>query len=496
MSNQAFSIRSHYAAGSGAVAVETREERRVLREIVEQVPGRAPIATIAAPSGELRDGRTGRSLNEKGLAAGYAWVAAGPGRVLVVYDWHTLANAPGSWRALIEALPAIRTPSGGEDDDPASLVVFVGPAFDFTPVNPLRGQVPIIGFAPPSREDVAAICDRQAEAAGIDVPADLRDRVTDALCGLSSDAVEQAAAEVLARGDGWCVDSLRAARRQELRSAGLELWEPVAELGGLSGFRAVAEEEVFPWIRDPQLGVRRILCAGVPGVGKSYAARWLAYSLGCDCVRLSIPSLKAGIVGASEGNLRRALRVIDAMAAHAPLVVVLDEVDTIARDGLDGGTSSGMFAELLTWLQESQSQAVLLATLNRLDKLDAALESRFQAQFFVDLPTRAERREVARIHFARVGCEDPEGCARAAAACTDGFSSREIAEKLVLSVARRTSRKPTAAAITAAAQAITPTSRTHADDLSKMRRAASALTRANDPADATDPLSQRRIGAN
>lgn len=290
---------------------------------------------------------------------------------------------------------------------------------------------------------------------------------------------------------------MRAARRQELRTAGLEIWDPVAELGGLDGLKSFAQDEVFPWLRDGQLSVRRLLCAGLPGTGKSYSARWLASNLGCECARLSIPSLKAGIVGASEGNLRRALRIIDALAAHAPLVVVLDEIDTIARDGLDGGTSSGMFAELLTWLQEGKSQAVVLATLNRLDKLDAALESRFEARFFVDLPTREERGHVAKLHFERLRCTDAAKAGEFAADATEGFSSREIAEQLCRSVARRTNRMPTKDAIVSIAATITPSSMTNAKQLDEMRKAAGTLRRANSAAEATPTVKgKRRVQAN
>jgi hypothetical protein len=487
-------IRSHYAAGTGALAIETREEKRVLRDILAELPASAVIGTLAAPSGLLKDARTGKPIGDvTGLVPAYAWAASAPGRALVVYDWHTLANNAGAWRALLETLPALRSPRGASDTDPASLVIFVGPAFDLTPLNPLRGALPILPYAPPDR---AAI--ERTAAALAPLPAESKEGILDALCGLSADAAEQAAAEVLARGQGWNVEALRAARRQELKTAGLELWEPVAELGGLSGLRDFAEEEVFPWLRDPQLSVRRLLCAGLPGTGKSYSARWLANRLGCECARLSIPALKAGIVGASEGNLRRALRVIDSMAAHAPLVVVLDEIDTIARDGLDGGTSSGMFAELLTWLQESTSQTLVLATLNRVDQLDAALESRFQGKFFVDLPTHTERKAVAEIHFKRLGCSEPAASARTVADYTDGFSSREIAEQLIPSVVRKTARKPDAKAIAALAISITAASKSHAEQLKGMRQAAITLRRANNPDDGSDatPLAQRRIAAN
>jgi hypothetical protein len=484
-------IRSHFSAGTGALAVETREESRALREIIADLPTGTVIATIAAPSGALKDARTGRNIDNterNGLPAAYSWAQSAPARVVIVYDFHVLINNPGHWRMLIESLPGLRSPKGARQTDPASLVIFVGPTFELTPQNPLRGALPILPFSPPDRAAIA----RTAESLHA-IPTDIRENVIDSLCGLPADAAEQCAAEVLARGQGWNVAALQSAKTRELKSAGLEIWEPEPELGGLAGLRDYCETRVFPWRNDPQLSVRRILCAGLPGTGKSYSARWIASRLGTKAARLSIPALKAGIVGASEGNLRRALRVIDSMSAESPLVVVLDEIDTIARDGLDGGTSSGMFAELLTWLQESKSQAIVLATLNRLDKLDAALESRFQARFFVDLPTHAERRAVAAIHLRRLRCESADDAAKAVADNTEGFSSREIAESLIPDLAALTNRKPDATTTARLAAGITPASKSQSEQLAQMRRAAATLRRANDADDAAPTPSRRQV---
>lgn len=437
--------------------------------------------------GPVRDGRTGRlEAGTTGLIAGYAWASAAPGRVLVVYDWHVLANAPGHWRALIEALPGLRSPKGSKPKDLASLVVFVGPCWELAPTNPLRGSIPLLPFQAPNRSAIRVVAEGLAPLNGN------AETVVDALCGLSADSAEQAAAECLAATGGrWDGERLRASRRQLLREAGLELWPSVAELGGLSGFQGHAEAELLPWVRDAQLSVRRVLCAGVPGVGKSYCARWLAHKLRCECARLSVPALKAGLVGASEANLRRALRALDALGSESPLVCVLDEIDTIARDGMDGGTSSGMFAELLTWLQESQSQTIVLATLNRLDKLDAALESRFQSRFFFDLPSARERQAVALIHYKRLQCEAPEQAAETTAQLTEGYSSREIAEHVAPSVARRSGRQPSTDLIREVVREYTPASATQAEQLNAMRRAAGSLRRANDPLETHTPTGRR-----
>lgn len=482
-------ILSHYRAGTGALLVSTREEARFLAATIAELPPEIPVCTVAAPGGPVRKIQgEDDTPTQNGLIAGYQWASAGPGRVLVVYDWHTLANTPGHWRALAENLPLLRSPRGVEEGGAASLVIFVAPSWELSPANPMRGCLPVLEFAPPDRESIR----RTAEALH-PLNGDA-DAVIDSLCGLTAQGAEQAAAEVLARTGGrYDVEMLREARKESLREAGLEIWTHAPELGGLAGIQEFTDSELIPWIRDEQLAVRRILSAGLPGTGKSFFARFLAGKINCECARLSIPALKAGIVGASEGNLRRALQTVDAMAKHAPIVLVLDEIDTIARDGLDGGTSSGMFSELLTWLQEGTSQAIVVATLNRLDKLDAALESRFQARFFFDLPSKREREAVAKIHYGRLKCADVEDAARMTAEATEGYSSREIAEHVCPSVARLSMRTPDAAIIRDVTRGYTPASTSQSEQLKAMRTAAQQLRRANDQPDAQAITTGRKI---
>lgn len=476
---------SHYCAGTGAVLVSTREEGRLIRDILAEFPD-APVCTVAAPTGPVRNARTGCAEGAPGLAPALQWAQGAPGRILVVYDYHVLVNNPGHWRGLAEAIPGLRCPRGSKDDPRPSLAVFVGPSWELTPQNPLRGLLPILSLAPPGREALRAAAERIGPLNG---NAEL---VVDALCGLDEDSAEQACAENFAKTGGrYDPETLRGKRKQSLREAGLEIWPGVETVGGLSGIQNFLESELIPWIRDEQLCIRRVLCAGVFGVGKSFLARRLAHRLGCECARLSIPSLKAGTVGASEGNLRRALGTLDSLGRHAPVVAVIDEIDTIAREGLDGGTSAGMFAELLTWLQESTSQVIVWATLNHLSKLDAALESRFQARFFFDLPSHAERASVAEIHYRRLGC--PLDAVRVTADCTDGFSSREIAEHVIPSIARLTQRKPDAQTVSQVCGAYTPVSQTQGEQLQQMRRAAGSLRRANDPDDSAAPSGVRRV---
>ena len=482
---------NHFRAGTGVVFVETREERSVASELLRQLPDTADVHVCNAPNGpvygmSLRDGEAVRDSEPRSAPAGapalfneYKWLTEGCGRVLLVNDLHVLVNTPGHWRQIMDHLDGIRNPRGTGGP---SMIVAVGPHFDLKPENPLRGDVPVLAFEPPDRDKLRAIANSLCALPADEVESG---RIIDALCGLRYMAAEQTCAEVLVGHENqWNTEALRAGRKRELQTAGLEIWPTTSDLGGLNGMHQCFTDEVIPWLRDDVLGVRRSLCAGVPGVGKSYCARYLGHLIGCEVVRLSLASLKAGIVGQSEGNLRRALATIDAMGKHSPLVVVLDEIDGIAEDGMDGGTSIGMFNDLLTWLEESTCQAIVIGTLNRLDNLKAQLESRFAARFFFALPTQIERAAVAKIHYERVGCEgDLDTISDITAQATDGFSSREIAQDIVPTVARRCNRNPDPLVIGDVCNEHCPVSKSNGEQLDMMRAAARSLRRANSARD-------------
>ncbi len=486
-------ILSHYQAGSGAVLVETREEARLLRTLLAELPAAAQVATVAAPSGAVKDARTDKPLQGAiGLAQGYAWAQAEAGRVLVVHDWHVLCNSPGHWRLLIEALPGLRSPKGAGQGDFASLAVFVAPSWELQPANPLRGSIPLLPFLPPDRDTLRKLAEALAPMNGS------AEGVADALCGLTADAAEQAAAECLAAKGCWDATYLRGARRQMLREAGLEILPPLPQIGGLGGFKSFAQTQVIPWLRDPQLAVRRILKAGLPGLGKSAGARWLAHQLGCECASLSVPKLKDKWVGSSEQQVRRALATVDALGKDAPVVVVLNELDAaLSKSGNDSGTSSGIWTIFSEWLQDSLDAgnlAIVIGTLNEFDRLDAALASRFPVQFFYNTFSLSEREQVAALHYERCGVDEAaEDAAHWTAAATEGFNGREIAEGVVPEVCRLSNREPTKAIVESVCREIVPISRTKEKQLAAMREAGGALRRANDPSEDAPRTGGRRI---
>ena len=145
-----------------------------------------------------------------------------------------------------------------------------------------------------------------------------------------------------------------------------------------------------------------VLVTGVPGSGKSMTAKAMATAWGLPLLRLDIGRVFGGLVGASEQNMRTALRTAEAVA---PCVLWIDEIEKGFAAGASGtgdsGTSARVFGTFLTWMQEKTAPVFVMATANNISLLPPEFlrKGRFDEIFFVDLPTASERKVIFRIHL-------------------------------------------------------------------------------------------------
>ena len=157
---------------------------------------------------------------------------------------------------------------------------------------------------------------------------------------------------------------------------------------------------------------RGVLLLGPPGSGKSQFAKALGAETGRPTLVLDVGALLGSLVGQSESNLRQALRQVDAMA---PCVVMVDEVEKALAGASgpsgDSGVASRIFAGLLTWLNDHESDAFVVCTSNDVSRLppEFARSERFDATFFLDLPSAAGRAAIWRMYAGRYGLDPGQG---------------------------------------------------------------------------------------
>ena len=146
-----------------------------------------------------------------------------------------------------------------------------------------------------------------------------------------------------------------------------------------------------------------ILLHGPPGTGKTLLARAAAAEAGVNLVTVAGPELLDRYVGESEKAVRE---VFERARQAAPSIVLLDEVDAVARSRGSGESEAGerVVSQLLTELDRAADNPSLavVATTNRRAALDPALlrPGRLETHVEAPAPDRAARRAIFAVHLA------------------------------------------------------------------------------------------------
>ncbi len=163
------------------------------------------------------------------------------------------------------------------------------------------------------------------------------------------------------------------------------------------------EEKAFRFGNKPPKGV---LLTGIPGSGKTQAAKQVAFRMGglegnVPLVQFRMDNLLGGLVGDSEANFKRCRKRIEALS---PCIVLLDEIEkTFDTEGKSSSNDVKMniLTALLDWMQENERQIFFFATSNSVVHLKPELlrDGRFDMRFCVFMPTHDELVEIFRLHM-------------------------------------------------------------------------------------------------
>ncbi|CAN0385045.1 unnamed protein product, partial [Laminaria digitata] len=314
-----------------------------------------------------------------------------------------------------------------------------------------------LDLSPPVEQAFTQYVDEVVSSLSIDLTSSQRLSVIEALRGLLASDIyqilESASYQVerVSRADSsvreaQILEHVERARRERLVArVGLEVIPRASaeQMGGMEVLKRHLEYDAVIFRRredaiEQQLALPKgILLVGLPGCGKSLAAKVSASMLDLPLLRLDVGSLMGKYLGESEERMRRAL---DSVEASAPCVLWIDELEK-ALGGSAGegtGTDTRMLGLLLTWMQENDFGVYVVATANSVEKLPPELlrRGRFDESFFVGLPNERERLKILEIHLEKRSLGVPEVLARVAGEPTEGFSGAEI-EALVKAAHRQ-----------------------------------------------------------
>ncbi len=232
------------------------------------------------------------------------------------------------------------------------------------------------------------------------------------------------------------------------KSAILELIdfkEKITDIGGLEGLKEWLDSKakVFRKLDEARAyGVdtpKGVLLVGMPGCGKSLAAKASARLFNAPLLRLDIGRLLGKYVGESEHNMRVALKTAESIS---PCILWIDEIEK-AFSGIDqsGGASDitkRLFGQFLTWLQEKENTVFVVATANDISSFPPEFlrKGRFDEVFFVDFPNEEERERIFEIHLEKRGKNIEDIDIEKLAKSTEGYCGADIEEIVKLTLER------------------------------------------------------------
>ena len=356
------------------------------------------------------------------------------GHFLVVKDAHLALHDSPLAVARLKAL-ANRIIS----DENTYATVFLVSSQPFVPPE-LEKFITIFDPPPPEGDEIDRIIHEHAAEYGYRLEDEVAHRLVVAFRGMGEYEIGRLLNRGFQRDGAVGADDVELAideKRQIVKKSGiLEMVsadEGIDDIGGL--------EELKKWLkrkaailtdltRAERFGVdtpKGVMIVGMPGCGKSLTAKAASTLFGLPLLRLDVGSLMGKYVGESESNMRRALRLADAVS---PCVLWVDEVEkAFAGIGSAGAeTTSRLFGHFLTWMQEKTKPVFVVATANDVANLPPELlrKGRFDEIFYVDFPSKAERAEILRVHLGkreqRERGIDTSGLANE----TDGFSGADL----------------------------------------------------------------------
>ena len=235
------------------------------------------------------------------------------------------------------------------------------------------------------------------------------------------------------------IDLVQTEKSQIIQKSGLlemvKLREKLEDIGGLFKLKPWLEQKsrIFAdWPAARDFGVespKGLMIVGMPGCGKSLTAKATATLFGLPLLKMDMGSLMGKYVGESEGNMRRAIAVAEAVS---PCVLWVDEVEKafsgIGSGGAGSEVATRLFGYFLTWMQEKTKQVFVVATANDISALPPELlrKGRFDEIFYVDFPNEIERNAIFKVHLEKRGKMNAHIDLTKLAKATEKYSGADI----------------------------------------------------------------------
>lgn len=176
---------------------------------------------------------------------------------------------------------------------------------------------------------------------------------------------------------------------------------PKVQLGGLELMQESFKKFkrlLTPRAKQYNLKVPKgIMLVGPPGTGKSHSAKTCSQNMGIPLIMVDWGNFRS-FGSLAEIKLERLLKLADKLSQ---IILYFDDFDKGFAG--DDDLAKRLAGKLLTWMQERQSDVLIIASVNRMEWLPPELTraGRFDYLFKIDLPNNGERYTIFKLHAAR-----------------------------------------------------------------------------------------------
>ena len=154
------------------------------------------------------------------------------------------------------------------------------------------------------------------------------------------------------------------------------------------------------------IGINRFLFEGLPGSGKTEAAKHVARLLDRTLFRVDFDNMIDSKLGQTNKNISLVFNEINMMPHANKVVILFDEIDVIALDRINSndvremGRVTSMILRELDRLTDLNKEIVIIATTNLFSNFDKALVRRFDAVINFNRYSKEDLIEVAEFYFS------------------------------------------------------------------------------------------------
>lgn len=305
----------------------------------------------------------------------------------------------------------------------------------------LENYITVFDIPVPDQKEIDDIIESFCEEQGTTISEELKSDFSISFRGLNKFQINQILTRAYQDGGNLIPEDrelILSQKEQLIKKSGLlemiTVKESIDDIGGLDNLKNWLDKKakVFEQLdKAMKYGVdipKGTMIVGMPGCGKSLAAKATASLFDLPLVRLDVGRLLGKYIGESEENMRGALKLAEAIS---PCVLWIDELEKafsgVGQSSGAGDVTTRLFGQFLTWMQEKENTVFIVATGNDISKIPPEFlrKGRFDELFSVDFPKPEERRKIIEIHLKKRNKWNKQDIS-ALVTGTDGYSGADL----------------------------------------------------------------------